>query len=142
MQINKIYNLLNKSIEKCKKSKDVPVVSLLYKDEYNFYLGFNTRQKKYEINNHAEINCINKAFKKTRSKNMSEYKLYVNLKPCLMCITTLEQVNIKEVYYWLENDKIDYSRIRSSIIFSKVYNKRQEEFFRNELQNFFKILRG
>ncbi|AKX33673.1 tRNA-specific adenosine deaminase [Spiroplasma litorale] len=142
MEKDIIFENLQKLIKKCNKSKDVPIAAVIIKDRIIKFKGYNTRQKKYIFNNHAEIITINKAFKKTKSKNLSEYTMYVNLKPCIMCIATLEHSNIKKVYYWLENEKCDYSRIKSTITFHKVYNKNQEEFFKQELKKFFKKLRG
>ncbi|AKU79251.1 deaminase [Spiroplasma turonicum] len=142
MQENIFFNTLYKLIKKCKKTKDVPVASILIKEDKILFKSYNTRQKKYKFNNHAEILVIDKAFKKTKKKNLSEFTLYVNLKPCIMCIATLEQTNIKNVYYWLENEKVDYSLIKSNIKFNKVYNISQEELFKKELKNFFKELRG
>ncbi|ARU90893.1 tRNA-specific adenosine deaminase [Spiroplasma clarkii] len=107
-------------IKKCNKSKDVPVAAILVdKNNKIVAVGKNNRERKKCILGHAEIKVINKIFKKTKSKNLAEYKMYVSLKPCLLCIAAIEQSHITEVHYFLENIKCDYWRFKTKINFLK-----------------------
>ncbi|WP_169522253.1 nucleoside deaminase [Spiroplasma taiwanense] len=140
--MNIFFKQIIKELEKCKKSQDVPVSAVIV-DKNNILVskGYNTRQKKYNFCNHAEINAINSLFKKNKNKNLSDYKLIVTLKPCLMCITVIEQANIKKVYYYLENIKCDYSKYITSIIFLKINDEEQKKIIEKKLKSFFLNLR-
>ncbi|WP_339020911.1 nucleoside deaminase [Spiroplasma endosymbiont of Atherix ibis] len=137
-----IFNTLFKELKKCTRSKDVPVAALIIdKNNKIIVKCFNSRQKKYNFVNHAEIRVLNKMFKKTKNKNLSDYILVTTLKPCLMCITVIEQSNIKEVLYYLENIKCNYSILETNLNFKKIGNDKQMKIFEKELKNFFLNLR-
>ncbi|AHI52347.1 nucleoside deaminase [Spiroplasma culicicola] len=134
-----IFNRLKTEVIKCQKTQDVPVAAILLKEEKIVASGRNIREGKKDISGHAEIKVINKIFKKQKNKNLSEYQMVVTLKPCIMCIGAIEQVNIKNVYYYLENEKCNYNKIDTKINFIKIENN--GEFFKTEIQQFFKRLR-
>ncbi|AUB31069.1 nucleoside deaminase [Spiroplasma floricola] len=137
-----IFNTLLKELKKCSKSQDVPVSALLI-DKNNKIVTkcFNSRQKKYNFTNHAEIRVLNKMFKKTKNKNLSDYTLVTTLKPCLMCITVIEQSNITKVLYYLENIKCNYSRLETDLNFKKIGSDDEARTFEKELKDFFSNLR-
>ncbi|WP_338985109.1 nucleoside deaminase [Spiroplasma endosymbiont of Diplazon laetatorius] len=140
--MKQIFNTLLREIKKCNKSKDVPVSALLIDSENKIVAkDFNSRQKKFNFTNHAEIMVLNKIYKKTKTKNLSDYELITTLKPCLMCLTVIEQANIKKVSYYLENIKCDYSKFNTNIIFNKIGTKEEKELFEKQLKEFFFNLR-
>ncbi|WP_339034157.1 deaminase [Spiroplasma endosymbiont of Cantharis rufa] len=136
------FNILVKELKKCKRNKDVPVSALLI-DTNNKIVAksFNSRQKKYNFSNHAEIRVLNKMYKRIRTKNLGEYKLVTTLKPCLMCITVIEEANIKNVLYYLDNIKCNYNRLLTDIKFEKMGNHNEYKIFESELKEFFSNLR-
>ncbi|AUM62259.1 nucleoside deaminase [Spiroplasma monobiae] len=140
--MDKIYYTLLKELKKCKKSKDVPVSALLINQENKIVAkDFNTRQKKYNFTNHAEVGVINKIYKKFRTKNLSEYILVTSLKPCLMCLTIIEEANIKKVFYYLDNLKCNYKKLKTDILFEKFGTINQQKEFNIQLKEFFLKLR-
>ncbi|AOG59961.1 tRNA-specific adenosine deaminase [Spiroplasma helicoides] len=138
---SKIIDVLKKEIKKCSKSDDVPVAAAIVLDNNVIASSRNSRIKNNDILGHAEIQVINKMIKKTKSKNLSLYSLIVTLKPCLMCIAAIEQCNIKNVYYFLENEKCDYSKYKTNIIFIKE-ELNEDDTFKKTLKDFFKNLRN
>jgi len=128
-------------LEKNNRRKDIPVAALLI-DGNNKIIATekNDRETKKNISGHAEIKVINKIFKKTKSKNLSNYTMYVSLKPCLMCIAAIEQTNIKYVHYYLENIKCQYDRFKTKISFIKEEDK--DKILEKKLKFFFKNLRN
>ena len=138
---NYVLEKIIKEVKKCRKSNDVPVSAILI-DENNkiVAIGRNNREQKKCIIVNAEIKVINKMFKKTKSRNLSNYKMFVSLKPCLLCIAAMEQSNIKEVHYFLENIKCDYERYKTEINFIKEID--QTNVLEKELKLFFKNLRN
>ncbi|ALD65916.1 deaminase [Spiroplasma cantharicola] len=137
-----IFNTLLMELKKCKKNKDVPVSALLI-DTNNKIVAksFNSRQKKYNFSNHAEIRVLNKIYKKLKTKNLGDYRLVTSLKPCLMCITVIEQASIKKVLYYLDNIKCNYNRILTDITFEKIGSSKESTIFETELKEFFLKLR-
>ncbi|AGR41710.1 deaminase [Spiroplasma diminutum] len=137
-----IYSTLLNELGKCEKSKDVPVSALLLNTKNEIVAkSFNSRQKKYSFTNHAEVCVLNKIYKKRKTKNLSDYILITTLKPCLMCITIIEQANIKEVRYFLENFKCNYNRIETKINFEKIGSQEQCNELEKYLKEFFLELR-
>ncbi|AGY41796.1 tRNA-specific adenosine-34 deaminase [Mesoplasma florum W37] len=102
---------LNTYINKIKvknKSKDIPVFSCLIKDNKIVFKSKNNSYKIKKITGHAEINVMNKAFKKIKNGNLSEYILFTTLEPCLMCYGAIKQAKIKEIIYLTENVKLSF----------------------------------
>ncbi|AVN64045.1 tRNA-specific adenosine deaminase [Mesoplasma florum] len=102
---------LNTYINKIKvknKSKDIPVFSCLTKDNKIVFSSKNNSYKIKKITGHAEINVMNKAFKKIKNGNLSEYTLFTTLEPCLMCYGAIKQAKIKEIIYLTENVKLSF----------------------------------
>ncbi|WP_342268920.1 deaminase [Spiroplasma endosymbiont of Aspidapion aeneum] len=140
---NNHLKIIKKLIEKCKRKGEVPVVALIYniKHQEKIFYSYNTRQKKYTICGHAEINLINKMFKKTKSKNLINFEMIVTLIPCEMCYFAIKQVSIKNIYYILDNDKTitkDIEQTTPKLI--KIKSEYSEQ-YKKELSNFFKKMR-
>ncbi|QGS51373.1 nucleoside deaminase [Spiroplasma tabanidicola] len=139
--IDEVWNKLSEKLKECEKSKDVPVAALIFKDKKMYASARNVRFKNKDITGHAEIKAINKVYRKSKSKNLSEFNMVVTLKPCLMCLAAIEQANIKSVFYFLDNLKVDYSRFKTNIIFLKILSSKNKD-FEIILKEFFKKLRN
>ena len=125
----KIFKKLN---EKAKINGDIPVSCIITK---NGKIISKSKKKKYSKNNplgHAEILAILSASKKLKTSNLIECTMYVTLKPCKMCQEIIKESRIKNVYYIIDNKKYN----RSKINFNKI--ECDENYFKNELKNFFK----
>jgi len=135
------FNILLKELNKCLNTNDVPVAALLIRDNKVEFKARNVREKNKDIAGHAEIKVINKCFLRQKSKNMSEYKMVVSLQPCFMCIAAMEQSNIKEVYFYLNNKKCDYENLKTKLKMIKLENKERCKVLENMLVSFFQNLR-
>ncbi|WP_134297010.1 deaminase [Spiroplasma gladiatoris] len=138
---NEIWEKLEEKLKECEVSKDVPVAALLFKEDKIVASARNVRMQNKDIAGHAEIKVINKLYKTNNSKNLSDYNMVVTLKPCLMCIAAIEQVNISCVYYFLDNWKVPYDKYKTKINFIKI-NSNKNELYEITLKEFFKKLRN
>lgn len=137
-----IKETLKQELLKCSDTEDVPVSALLLNSNNKIIAtSYNMREKNKTITGHAEILLIDEIFKTTGSKNLKEYKMYVTLEPCMMCLGALEQTGIQEVVYFLESPKFGSSNIAKNIKFTKVEDFEFEEFLKKTLQVFFKNIR-
>ena len=117
---NKLDKLLNKAI----KHNEVPVSALLIKNNKIISKSYNRVNKKNNILNHAEINCIIKAQKKLKNWRLNDCELYVTLEPCSMCKEIIKKSRIKKVYYYIKQNnyinesEVEYDYIESNTVFS------------------------
>ena len=95
-----------KSIE----NDDIPVGAVIVRNGKIISQAYNMCEKYKTIHNHAEINCINDAIKKTGNSYLDDCILYVTMEPCLMCFAAIEKTNIKKIVYGVKNDKMGFSR--------------------------------
>jgi tRNA(adenine34) deaminase len=136
--IKKMYDHFNKIVD----SVEVPVVSLITDADNNIVaISENERQAKFKICGHAEINVINKLFKKYQSKNLKGFKLYSTLEPCKMCVGAIEQTGLNEVFYFVENKKFGGSATADNRITFKKINGEEATYFKEQLKKYFAKLR-
>lgn len=129
--MQKYIEKLFKLMKKCKKSDDVPVAALIVKNNKIIACGYNKREKKYKVTNHAEIIAIEKANKKLKNYFLYDCDLYVTLKPCKMCEETIKASRINNVYYLL--DKLDSKKEYNKTTYKKMnslYEKKYQEYLR------------
>ncbi|WP_338983527.1 nucleoside deaminase [Spiroplasma endosymbiont of Othius punctulatus] len=127
-------------LDKCDESSDVPVSALLVdKNGLIISKSYNTRKRNKNISEHAEINVINNVLNTLEYQNLSEYSLYVTLKPCTMCTGAIEQVKIKKVFYYAENKFNNYESPRIEYI--HITNEENVDLYIEKLQKCFKKLR-
>lgn len=136
---NDIINLLIKLANKAYKIGEIPVSAVLVKSQKVISKKYNLKEKTKDITAHAEILCIREAAKKLKSWNLSDYDLYVTLKPCNMCMEIIKQSRIKNVYYLL--DKLDYKHEFTKTNFQKIESKNNIDTYQQLLSNFFQNMR-
>ncbi len=136
---NDIINLLIKLANKAYKKGEIPVSAVLVKSQKVISKKYNLKEKTKDITAHAEILCIREAAKKLKSWNLSDYDLYVTLKPCNMCMEIIKQSRIKNVYYLL--DKLDYKHEFTKTNFQKIESKNNIDTYQQLLSNFFQNMR-
>ena len=97
---------LYKLADKAYKKNEVPVSAILVCNNKIISKGYN----KKNINNnpmmHAEIICLNKAYKKLKRWNLNDCELYVTLEPCELCKIIIQESRIDKVYYVLKKGSI------------------------------------
>lgn len=130
--MKKIENILKKLNDKAKKNGDVPVSSLIVYNDKIISKSYNMREYKNNPLYHAEILAIIKASKKLNSWNLSECTIYSTMKPCSMCLEVIKMAKIKNINYFVDNNKM----INYNIKMNKI-NSDQKDYFIKELKDFF-----
>lgn len=121
--------------KKAAKKGDVPVGAVIVLNNKIIAQAHNTRQNKYRVIGHAEINAIIKASKKLKDWRLNGCDLYVTLKPCSMCEVVIKESRIDNVYYILDksSNKKEYNKSKfkqTNVCYD--YNKILSEFFENK----------
>jgi len=98
---DKYIDILLKLSQKAYKKNEIPVSCIIVSNNKIIAKAYN---KKNLLNNalfHAEIICLQKAYKKLKRWNLSDCIMYVSLEPCDMCKLLIEESRINRVYYIL-----------------------------------------
>jgi tRNA(adenine34) deaminase len=101
----RIYDELDKLIDKAIKKNEVPVAALIVKENKIIAKAYNKVNKSNNILDHAEIICIRKASKKLNNWRLSDCELYVTLEPCDMCTEVIKKSRIGKVFYILSQNE-------------------------------------
>ena len=101
----KIYDELDKLIDKAVKKNEVPIAALMVKEGEIIAKAYNKVNKSNNILGHAEIICIKKASKKLNNWRLNDCELYVTLEPCDMCREVIKKSRVGKVYYILSQNE-------------------------------------
>lgn len=99
----KFLDLAFKYAEKAYKNKEVPIGAVIVKDNKVIGYGYNQKEKKNSVLEHAEIIAIRMASKKLNNWRLDDCDIYVTLDPCPMCASAIKQSRIKNIYSALSN---------------------------------------
>ena len=99
----KFLDLAFKYAEKAYKNNEVPIGAVIVKNNEVIGYGYNQKEKKNSVLEHAEIIAINMASKKLNNWRLDECDMYVTLDPCPMCASAIKQSRIKNIYSALSN---------------------------------------
>lgn len=135
----KYMNIAFKEANKALKNKDIPVGSVIVKNNKIISKSYNKKEKYGNSLYHAEILAINKACRKLKTKNLYGCELYVTLEPCMMCYYAIAESRIEKVYYMIENDY----NVTLSNRFNKIERTKVDDNceYLQILKDFFKKLR-
>ena len=129
---------------KALKEDEVPIGSVIVKNNKIISKAYNTKEKKYDVTCHAEINAIKKACKKLKTWHLDECELYTTLEPCMMCTGAIIQSRIKKVYFSAPN--INYGYLKKVCDNSNHSLETEEGLYKEEsiylLKKFFKSKRN
>jgi tRNA(adenine34) deaminase len=78
---------------------EVPVGAIVVKDNRVISTGFNQKEKKQSVIQHAEVIAIEKASRSLNSWRLNDCTLYVTLEPCLMCAGAIYQSRISTTVF-------------------------------------------
>ncbi len=120
---------------KAAQKNEVPVSALITYKGKVVAKSYNTRHKKNNILNHAEVNAIKKASKKLKTWHLRDCELYVTLKPCSICEHIIKQSQIKNVYYILDKPENKKEYNKTNIIKANKYMLESE--YSQYLKDFF-----
>ncbi|WP_066827342.1 tRNA adenosine(34) deaminase TadA [Clostridium tepidiprofundi] len=99
---------MNEALNEAKKAlilKEVPVGTVIVKNDEIIARAHNLRETLNDPTAHAEILAIRKASEKLQSWRLNECSLYVTLEPCPMCAGAIVQARIGKVYIGTFDDK-------------------------------------
>ena len=99
----KFLDLAFKYAEKAYKNNEVPIGAVIVKDNKVIGYGYNQKEKKNSVLEHAEIIAIRMASKKLNNWRLDDCDIYVTLDPCPMCASAIKQARIKNIYSALSN---------------------------------------
>ena len=130
--------ILYKLAKKAYKKNEVPVSAILVYDNKIIAKSYNQKNLKNNSMYHAEILCLNKAYKKFRNWNLNGCIMYVTLEPCSLCKLAIEESRIDKVYYLL--DKSSYNNRYKKTKYEQTYGDFREQFI-DLMKDFFKNIR-
>lgn len=139
---------MEKAIEEAKKAfknDEVPIGSIIVKNNKIISKAYNKKEKKQNVTQHAEILAIEKACKKLKTWHLDGCEIYTTLEPCLMCCGAIEQSRISKIYYaasspvfgQIENNNKIFTNNNKVEIYKGICEKESAEL----LQKFFKLKR-
>ncbi len=99
----KFLDLAFKYAEKAYKNNEVPIGAVIVKDNEVIGYGYNQKEKKNSVLEHAEIIAIRMASKRLNNWRLDDCDIYVTLDPCPMCASAIKQARIKNIYSALSN---------------------------------------
>lgn len=144
--MNKFMQLALNEAKKAYTKKEVPVGTVIVKDNIVISKAHNLREQKNTSLAHAEILAIEKACKKLKSWRLDDCTMYVTLEPCLMCAGAITQSRIKKVVIGALDEKNGVVESIANVFNIKTTTKVEYELENNEecskiLSDFFKELR-
>lgn len=96
--------LLKLSLTALKKG-EVPISAMIVRNGKIISKAYNRKNLDKNSLYHAEILCLQKAYKKLKRWNLNDCTMYVTLEPCSMCKNLIEESRIQNVFYILEKGK-------------------------------------
>jgi tRNA-specific adenosine deaminase 2 len=123
---------------------EVPVGCVfLYKNEI-IARGHNLVSKTANPTRHAEFVCIDKVLDYCKHNQLKqeevfkEIQVFVNVEPCIMCMSALYNLKIKEIFFGCKNDRFGGSTVVNVADFIKVQTKVQGGIFEDEAMDLLK----
>ncbi len=145
MNIDKKYiDIAVELAKKAAKKGDFPVGAVIVKNDKIISKAYNTKERKKNAIQHAEILAIEKACKKLKTWHLEQCTLYSSLEPCMMCTGAIMQARIKKVVYSHTNQNFgaiesNNNHITDSIQIIKLENNDNldliKNFFKNKRKN-------
>lgn len=134
----KYYELLYKLAKKAYIRNEIPVSALIVWKGKVIAKAYNKKNLSKNPLLHAEIICLQKAYKKLKRWNLNDCEMYVSLEPCDMCKHLIEESRIDYVYYILKKGNCNNKYKKTQ--YEQMYVDKNVS-FQSLLENFFKKLR-
>lgn len=99
----KFLDLAFKYAEKAYECDEIPIGAVIVKDNEVIGYGYNQKEQKNSVLEHAEIIAIRMASKKLNNWRLDDCDIYITLDPCPMCASAIKQSRIKNIYSALSN---------------------------------------
>jgi tRNA(adenine34) deaminase len=91
--------------EKARREEETPIGAVVVVDGRIVGRGYNRREKRQDVTEHAEMAAIRQASRKLCSWRLADCTLYVTLEPCLMCAGAIIQSRISRLVYGAADPK-------------------------------------
>lgn len=129
---------MGEALKEAKKAyikEEVPVGSVIVKDNKIIARAHNCMESLVDSTAHAEIIAIRKASKKLKNWRLLDATLYVTVEPCKMCKSALSQARVKKIIFGCkrpkQKTKWDFNLNNS------IYGNILEDECKNIIKNFF-----
>lgn len=104
-----MYKYIKETLKQAAKAymnNEVPVGSIIIKNDKIIARGYNKTQKYNTTINHSEIIAIKKAQTKLNNWRLNDCVLFTSLEPCVMCSGAIINSRIKKIYFFTKSDFI------------------------------------
>ena len=148
---NSVKDFMSLALDEATKAyyiDEVPVGSIIVKNNEVISASFNKVISQNSVTSHAEINAINIASKKLKNYRLVDCDIYVTLEPCHMCAKAIVDARLKNLFFGALEPKtgaiisidrfLDASHLNHHVNYSSGY---LEEDSANLLKNFFQSKR-
>ena len=108
---------------------EVPVGCVFVYEDKIISRGHNLVNKTVNPTRHAEFVCIDETLKYCKDNNLDYKKVFENLsvvvtvEPCIMCMSALYNLKVKEIIYGCKNDRFGGSTVVDAAEFLKPQTK-------------------
>ena len=135
-----------KEARKAYKSDEVPIGSVIVKDNLIIGTGYNQMETLKDSTAHAEMIAITAASNSLGDWRLNSTSMYVTKEPCIMCICAIINARIQNVFYGLPDIKTGFNSIKNKLNVKMDHlNYVQGEILKDEcqkiIQDFFLIKR-
>lgn len=138
-----------KCANKALEMNEVPVGTVIVKDNVIVGRGYNQRDKKKQLLKHAELIAIEQANKKLGDWRLNDCDMYTTNEPCLMCAGAIQQARIRTVYIGSLSTNNEIHKMSKKILSNNGLNHKANLVYgvlQNEcsiiMQNFLKNIRN
>ena len=97
--------------EKALKADEVPIGSIIVKDNKIIGRGFNRTENLNDCTAHAEIIAITSASNSIEDWRLNGCSIYVTKEPCLMCYGAIINSRISSLYFGIKDSSNGFSSI-------------------------------
>lgn len=113
-----------KEAKKAKNKNEIPVGTVIVRNNKIISKAHNKRDEKNIVTNHAEILAIEKANKKIKNWRLNDCILYTTLEPCEMCNGAIKAAKISKVVYAaksqsMSNKDVEKIQIEDNVLISE-----------------------
>ena len=139
MKKEKMLKILYKKSLRAYKKNEVPVSAVLLCNGRMISTAYNKKNIKHNALLHAEIICLQKAYKKLKRWNLNDCILYVSLEPCDMCKQLIQESRINKVYYLQKRGEVNNKYNKTQ--YEQMFVENNNDDFDGLMSNFFHKLR-